>query len=225
MANLTFADYIELTLAYGNEDRDDPDSNQKWRVDDVKRAINAGRRRMLRKVGLGLYRNTETVNATAGEITPPADFFQLGVLQYAPDSTRRTSLKPSTGKWMEEGRAGWDLQTGTPSSFVWNITPDGLRVLLNPQPAATVTNGLIWHYTAIVDDLEADADECPIMNLFPEFQVTTLQAGALRTLMLLEGGESDDQFVKWTQILEDDIEQIKSHINRLFVSDAQLLGK
>ena len=68
MANLTFAQYISTTLAYANENRDNPSTNRKFREADVKTAINCGRHRMLRRVGVGLYRNQDTMDATTGDV-------------------------------------------------------------------------------------------------------------------------------------------------------------
>src|SRR5690606_16015253 len=82
VANLTFRDYISETLAYMNENRDSPERNRKIREDDVKTAINRGRHRMLRKVGVGLYRTQFTQDASAGDFTPPADFFNQALVHY-----------------------------------------------------------------------------------------------------------------------------------------------
>ena len=216
MANLTFADYISTTLAYAGENRDNASSNRLFRIDDVKRAINKGRAKMLRGIGLSAYRNQTVVDATAGEITPPADFFKSALLRFTPSTGTTRRLEPTTQAHLDKTNPSWADRTGDPTHFLWNLTTDGLRVRLWPEPTATVTDGLTWDYTAVLDDLEDDADECPIMNLFPEFQMTTLQSGALSILYLLEGGEGDDQFVKHAGIHERDINGIRSLINSLF---------
>lgn len=226
MANLTFADYISETLGFMNENRDKSSANRKIREDDVKTAINRGRHRMLRKVGAGLYRNTTAMNAEAGDLTPPADFFNEGIVHYTPTSSQKPRVLPVvTAKYMDQNTPNWRDETGEPSKIVTDLLTTGLVARLYPQPTATVTNGLDWYYSALLDDLVDDADTCPIMNLFPEFQMTTLQAGALRILYLLEGGQADEQFVKWDQIFEKDIDELRGMISRLFVSPTQLQGR
>jgi len=225
MANLTFADYISTTLAYANENRDNASGNRLYRVDDVKRAINKGRAKMLRGIGLSAYRNQTVVNATAGEITPPADFFKSAVLRFTPATGAMRRLEPTTQAYLDKTNPAWAERTGDPTHFLWSITTDGVRVRLYPEPAATVTNGLTWDYTAVLTDLDADTDTCPVMNLFPEFQMTTLQSGALSILYLLEGGEGDDQFVKHAGIHERDIKEIRSLINSLFEGREFISGK
>lgn len=225
MANNTLADYRSDILGMVQEDRDAPSENAVYRPEDIKRAINACRRRMIREVGVGLYRTSAVTDATAGAISVPADFFNDAVIRYAPDSNQRTTLKPITGKFQDERDPSWSTRTaGMPNAFSWEVTPDGVKIRLHPEPSSTVTGGLLWSYTAMLDDLEDDADECPIMNMFPEFQQTTLQAGALSILTLLEGGEADDQYQKFTAIFEREVEKIRSHINRLFVSQSTITG-
>src|SRR5690606_34999545 len=130
-----------------------------------------------------------------------------------------------TAKYMDQNVPHWRDETGEPSKIVTDLLTTGLVARLYPQPNATVTNGLTWYYSALLEDLVADSDTCPIMNLFPEFQMTTLQAGALRILYLLEGGQADEQFVKWDKIFEKDIDEMRGMINRLFVSPTQLQGR
>lgn len=226
MADLTLKDYISEILGYMNENRDRPEENRKIRKDDVIKAINRGRHRMLRKVGVGLYRKSETVNATAGDITPPADFFNQGLALFkAPNNQHPMILKQHDARYMDQNTAAWRTMTGTPSSFVWDVTTAGLVARLHPQPESTVTNGLTWHYSARLSDLMDDDDTCPIMDMFPEFQMTTIQAGALRLLYLLEGGEADDQFQKWNAIFDNDMEEMRSAVKMLFVAPQTMHGK
>lgn len=225
MADLTFADYISEVYGYMNENRDTPANNRKIRLDDVKKAINRGRHRMLRKVGLGVYRGSAVTNATTGAITPPADFFNQGMLSFTAVGINPVNLTVTDAKMMDQTKPGWrTAQSGTPSQAVYDITDAGLVVVLSPPPASTVTNGLTWRYSAKLADLVADVDKCPIMNLFPEFQMTTLQAGALRLLYLLEAGEGDDQFAKWDMIFEKDIDELRGSVNSLFASRTTQAG-
>lgn len=227
MPNLTLADYRSLVLAYGNEDRDNADDNQKWRTADVDRAINIARLRMLRRVGVGVNRKRETVDAATGDITPPADLFNEAIVKYTPTggTSRRLELRMARDmdldnpSWRDAGR------TGEPSLVVWDITDAGIVARLYPQPTATVTDGLTWEYTARLDDLADDADECPIMNLFPEFQDTLLQAGALFQLYMLEGGEGDDQIVKWKGVFEAECRELESMKSRIFAANRQNIGR
>jgi len=96
---------------------------------------------------------------------------------------------------------------------------------LYPQPTATVTDGLVWEYTARLADLSADSDTCPIMNLFPEFQHTLLQAGALYQLYMLEGGTEDEQIAKWKAIFDNECKDMESMKSRLFVANRQNTGR
>jgi hypothetical protein len=237
MADLTFADYASETLGYMNENRDTSKPNRKFPIDDVKKAINRGRNRMLRKVGLGLYRAQTVQDAVAGDITPPTDFFKAGILRFTPSGGSTMNLEQTTAQYMDQTNPNWrSAPTGTPSKFVWDIQAiapvspatlytAGIVARLYPQPASTVTNGLTWTYSAKLNDLVEDTDTCPIMNLFPEFQMTTLQAGALRLLYLLEGGEADDQFAKWDGIFDKDIAEMRGSINTLFIAPGQVLGR
>ncbi len=226
MANLTFKDYISETLGYMNESRDRPESNRKIRIEDVKAAINRGRHRMLRKVGVGLYRNTHVMNASAGDIEPPADFFNQAVVHYKGNGSQNPVLLSLVdAKAMDQNHPGWRTQaTGTPQKLVYDITTDGLVARLHPQPASTVANGLTWYYSARLDDLVDDDDTCPIMDMFPEFQMTTIQAGALRLLYLLEGGEGDSQFTKWDQLFERDIDELRASVKTLFCGSLAFVG-
>lgn len=235
MANLTFADYISEIYGYMNEARDRPETNRKIRLEDVKAALNRGRHRMLRKVGMGMYRSSAVMNAAAGDLTPPADFFNQALVHYkAPGSQSPVLLTQVDAKAMDQSYPGWRTQAaGTPTKIVWDIQPTvagsatvaRLVARLHPQPASTVANGLTWYYSARLGDLVEDTDTCPIMDLFPEFQMTTLQAGALRILYLLEGGEADDQFAKWDKIFERDIEEIRASVKTLFCMATTMVGK
>lgn len=228
MADLTFADYISETYGYMNESRDNPDKNRKIRLEDVKKAINRGRHRMLRKVGVGLYRNSTTMNATAGDITPPADFFNQALVHFTPSGSGSTTtlLTQVDARGMDQGQANWrNVTGGTPSKLVWDVTTGGIVARLYPQPDTTVANGLTWYYSAKLPDLSDDDDTCPVMNMFPEFQMTTIQAGALRILYLLEGGEADDQFAKWDRIFERDCEELRGSIKMLFCANTTMIGK
>src|SRR5690606_13719688 len=140
MANLTFTDYISEKLGFMNENRDKPSANRKIREDDVKTAINRGRHRMLRKVGAGLYRNTTTVDAEAGDLTPPADFFNEGIVHYTPTGTgaKPRVLPVVTAKYMDQNVPHWRDETGEPSKIVTDLLTTGLVARLYPQPNATV---------------------------------------------------------------------------------------
>lgn len=226
MADLTFRDYISETLAYMNENRDSPERNRKIREDDVKTAINRGRHRMLRKVGVGLYRTQFTQDASAGDFTPPADFFNQALVHYTGPGNKAILLTQVDAKGMDQSYPGWRTDpAGTPHRIVWDVRTDGITARLHPQPASTVQNGLTWYYSARLDDLVEDDDTCPIMDMFPEFQMTTLQAGALRLLYLMEGGEADDQFSKWDQIFERDCDELRGSIKTLFCAASTMVGK
>ena len=226
MANLTFAEYISTTLAYANEKRDNPSTNRKFRIDDVKKAINCGRHRMLRRVGVGLYRNQDTMDATTGDLTPPVDFFNEGIVLFTPTGGTARALVNKIARDMDIDNPSWrDHAAGTPSTIVWDYKTTGLVARLYPQPSSTVTDGLVWNYSAKLDDLDADADTCPIMNLFPEFQYTLLQAGALYQLYMLEGGEGDQQIAKWKSVFEAECEELQSMMKRIFVANRQQVGR
>lgn len=226
MANMTNAEYISTTLAYGNENRDDPDNNRKWRYADVQRAVNCSRQRILRRVMGGLYRKRETTNATAGAIIPPADFFNEGIVRYrAKSSDQYRLLINEQARDMDMDTPNWREQTGEPSKIVWDLTTTGFEAWLYPQPVTTVTNGLLWDYSTKLDDLEAADDECPLLNMFPEFQQTLIQAGALFQLYMLEGGEADDQIIKWRGIFDEEVKELDQMISRMFVSNRRMVGR
>lgn len=223
MANLTLADYRSTTLARGNENRDNPDVNRKWRKEDVDGAINAARLRMIRMSGIGLYRNQDVMDAATGDLTPPVDLFNEAIVKFTPTGGTARRLDVKMARDMDMDQPSWrDQAAGVPNLIVWDITTTGLVARLHPQPTATVTNGLTWEYSAKPDDLEEDADTCPIMNLFPEFQRTLLQAGALSELYMLEGGEGDQQMIKWEGIFEMQCRKLESMKNRLFVANRQV---
>ena len=227
MANLTLADYRSLTLGYMNENRDAPEKNRKIRQEDVDNAINRGRHRLMREVGVSIYRGSDTMDATAGDLTPPADFFSQAVVLFTGSgaSDKPTVLVSYDARYMDVETPNWRSQTSDkPSKIVWDFTTSGMRARLYPQPTSTVTDGLTWHYNARLTDLSADSDTCPIMNAFPEFQMTTIQAGALSVLYLLEGGEADDQYQKWISVFQNDVKELQAAIKTISVAPRQIIG-
>src|SRR5690606_29420902 len=164
-------------------------------------------------------------DATAGDLTPPADFFSQAVVHYvASASAQPVTLVPEDAKVLDRTRPNWRTQTGTPSTIVWDFTTAGMVARLYPQPASTVTNGLNWYYNARLVDLVADADTCPIMNAFPEFQDIMIPAVALSHLYLIEGGEADDQYQKWNGIYEIYKDRLTAAIKSISVAPGAIVG-
>lgn len=226
MADFTLADYRSLVLGYYNEDRDNPESNRKIRVGDVDKAINLGRRSLLRKVGIGLYRSTSTQDAKAGALTLPADFFNQAIVSFRANSTAQWNvLTAHDARWMDQRYANWREQTAAvPSKIVWSLETTGKVARLYPQPTSTVTGGLLWNYNAQLEDLAADDDVCPLMQMFPEFEMLAIPAAALRVLYLLEGGAADEQHVKWNGIFEHVVKEMNAAAGGLFVEPEQIIG-
>ena len=225
MANLTLADYVSLCLGDMNENRTSPEKNRKITETDVIRAINRGRRKIMRKVGVSIYRNSNIMDATAGDIVPPADFFSQAIVHYN-DSASDTpiALVSADARVLDRTETGWRTRTGKPSRIAFDFTTAGIVARLVPQPTSTVTDGLTWYYNASLTDLAADSDTCPVMNAFPEFQETLIPAGALPVLYLLEGGEADDQVAKWDAIFARDIADLQAAINGIAVAPGAIVG-
>ena len=226
MANMTFADYRSLTLGYYNEDRSNPEKNRKVLQGDVDRAINLGRKALLRACGLGLYRKVATADAKAGALDVPADFFNQGIVSFRPNSTGKWSvLTAHDARWMDQKHADWREETAErPSKIVWSLETTGRVARLHPQPTSTVTGGLQWSYNAELDDFASDSATCPVMDMLPEFQMLAIPAAALKVLYLLEGGAEDDQYAKWNGIFVEQVKEIQAAVKSLFVAPQQIIG-
>jgi hypothetical protein len=221
VATLTFANYKSLVKGYLQENRTST-TNPIFTETDIGWALNAAQCELAQEVGLTCFRSSGSKDCATGDITPPTDFFGDATVTLVVSATDRRKLPVVTVKSLHERDPMWTTKTcdsgSYPTQFAWKITSSGIRGVLYPAPAATITNGLFFEYAAKPTDMSADADTCTLLVEFPHLQPTILPAGALKILTLLEGGEADEQFQKWEQIWRRDLDRLRQYINNVFVS-------
>lgn len=230
MAALTLAEYKSLVKGYLQENRTST-SNPIFKEADILAALNSAQMEIVQECGLSLFRSSGSINAATGDLTPPTDMLGDATVTLVISSTDRRHLPVVTAKSLHERDPMWTTRTcdsgSYPTNIVWKITTGttgGVRCVLYPQPAATITSGLFFEYAAKPTDLSVDADVCAVLNPFPHLQQTLLPAGALKILTLLEGGEADEQFQKWEAVFKRDMDRLKTCVNYLFVPPGQYNG-
>lgn len=221
MAALTLADYRSLVRGYLDESR--AIASDRYPNTDIDRALNNGGRRIVRDTELYFFRNTETMDATTGDIDPPDDFMGNGSITLIIDANTRLHLPVVSAKSMYMDSPGWVSQTAQyPQKAVSKIKADGsLAVVLWPAPTATITNGLFWEYAAMPEPMEAAADEFAPLAPFEELQPILLPAAAMCELLHIEAGVLDLQWAKWDALYAREVEKLHEYINGLFQIEAK----
>ena len=218
MAALTLADYKSLVRGYLDESR--AIVSQRYPDADITRALNNGGRRIVRDAELFFYRNTATMNAAAGDITPPTDFLGNGSVTLVISSTERRSLPTISAKDKYKKQPNWVSETAQyPTEFVTKITPSGIRGVLWPTIQTTITNGLFWEYAALptaMADATDTVDTFLPLAAFEELQPVLLPAAALTELLHIEAGVLDLQWKKWDALYWQNIQQLRAYVNGLF---------
>jgi hypothetical protein len=225
LSQLTLADYRDHVKARMNIDR--TLDNEIFTDADIDLYINTALIEFVRRVGdaeNGFYRTRTVVDIEDGAITMPEDFLEQLQASYV-DSTGNwiADLQIRSQPSMDKERPSWRVTpaVATPTALVvlspTGVAGDsGIQALLDPQPSATVTNGLALSYLTKPPAMIAAADVAEPLRLFPELEPHALVAGALKTLYLNEAGEADDQAAKWEAVFERHCQTARTIFNRQY---------
>lgn len=182
---------------------------------EITAALNAAQEDFVLEIGStrSFFTTTGSIDLETGNMDLPDDFLgnlSVTLVTAASGGSRirvkvvmMGTLDDQNPYWREVAAVQW------PTTLAMNIGPAGTVLYAYPQPSATITNGLFFSYTPRPTEMEDDADESEPMAMFPSLQRTLLPFGALRQLILFEGGGDDGQYAKFEGLWQNEI--VKAH--------------
>jgi hypothetical protein len=220
MANPTLAELRSLVQGYMFETRGS--ANSQFPDADINAELNNAAREAILTAGNGIYMTRPAVaNIVTGWVAIPTD--ALGQIRFSiVTSGAERDLDVTTAEQMDRDFPDWRDQTATyPTHIVVQFDEtSGFQYWAHPQPDATITSGLGRRYAKNLTEVTLDAGTFALIAPFPTLQRILLPAGALKNLLLLEGGEADDQVMKWEAIFRRSCTQLRNLTETMFATNS-----
>lgn len=214
MSNPTLSELRSLVLGYLAEPRGS--TNALYTDADINAELNNACREVITNLQSEVFMTSSTVDATSAWVVFPTNV--LGELQFQLISSGREVILPiKTAFEMNRLSPKWRTETATyPTMIVTRFDSTlGLQYKPYPEVTGTLDDALYLSYKQSPAEVTLDAGTFALLAHFPTVQRTILPAGALKNLLLLEGGEADDQAAKWFSIWQRDLNTMQHALNRM----------
>lgn len=174
-----------------------------WTEDEVLNFMNERLARFLRKTSC--IEADATIAAVAGtsEYDLPEDLINITCIEWEDLSGNFTTLVPVDQFTLDNGSPGWQATTGTPTSYISELS-DELTITLAPPPSA---NGTV--HVEYVPQHTTVTSECIPFEISGAF-VPYIKYGVMADMLSKQGEANDPERAQWCEArFEEGIEMMK----------------